>query len=393
MREWLTWRRLALAVALVALPGWLMVNGPPQRVWARTSLRLLEGYPIYDIAPTPHNAHSTRYVYLPTFAMANAALLSLPDTIMQVIGASLDARKTLGYLLTGLWGYVGLGALAIASVAYTRVFASRRAHIAAVVAVGLPAFFAAATFRGADLLVAACLVGSLATLHRGRYGDAGLLISVATFKFTAIPAAIALSAVVLGRADWDGRRHYVAGGLLGQLPNVVYFAADPWALAYIIEHRGALSTYATRIGDFHTLLLPVRAAGVEAAYITWGFPLAILVLTAAGAILAWRTAPFAAVGVGYFPMAYLIPAERRYVPMLALLAVACVVLWEREWARWAVVALATTQAFAFIFTQFGEHWAPLVPLRGLYVQAIPLVHLAIIAAVLTVLWRHRGWPA
>lgn len=394
-RPRLTRRRLLLFIALVALPTWLLVTGAPQRVWSGGTELLLTGYSIYQPGAAPGtNPWTTDYVYLPQFAYVNA-MLWLPAWLTTVLTRATTARTfthVIGYRLTASWGFTGLLAVAYTAGEFFTDDDDVALLVMAAVAF-LPLSLYHSAIRGVDLWVGALFIATVLLIRRDRWLLAGLAISLAATKFTGVPAML----VVLAYAWWLGREDGIdlsIGLVIGQIPNIGYFAFHWDDFVYIARHHGAISTYALRISDGNFLLDPVHWLALDHFYVYGpGFALVMLGFLVVAIVVALRAGLLPAVALAYFPMGYLVPAENRHLPMLLLLIVMLFEVTDRRWALLGFAALAIPRGLRILANTTGFDPLGGVSLGWLSLaRAGVLFQVLLLVAFLVIYRRSRADP-
>ncbi|WP_246984033.1 hypothetical protein [Halorientalis marina] len=292
---------------------------------------------------------------MPIYAMASA-VLSIPFRIAaETIGAPAVAQTLWRNLAVGLWGYLGyLGS------AYwgTSIFSDeRRQYGVTILLLIFPAFWADLLHTGANVLVTALVLATILAAREQRWLLAGLALGLATFKFTALP----LTVVLLGFAvATDGPRAGLLvsiGGIVSQIPNVLYFALDWNALVLIVSRRGALSYAAHVFRPEQTFLLPLQLVMNGEFYSHTVFPFVVLTFTLAGTAIAVKSdlGLIAGFPIAYFSTSYMVAAEQRTLPfyVLTVLLLAGIAHCSNRDFTWS---------YAFLFVVVG-YWELVFLLR------------------------------
>lgn len=384
-------RQTLLVIAIVLLPAWLAFAGTAQRIWATATVNFLLGDPLYVLGGVVRsNPNTTRYVYLPTLAMVNAALWGLPFAAWTALGGDAYVfRNTIGLYLTGVIGYSGL----LATVHFAARNVRERWAVPVMVALAVyPTALYHATFRGGDLWVAALFLATAYFIRERDWLLAGVAISLATFKFIGIPAAGVVLVFVLVAYGVRAGALAGAGAAIGQVPNLAYFVGHVDDLLFIIRQRGALSTesYTLNFGDVWTLprvyTLPIRLAGVEEWYMHgWGFALVVLGFMGLAFLAMRRWGPLVGMAVAYFPMGYLIPAEQNALPFAIVLVVLLARRWPDRWAVAGVASILVLEAYHLLAAADVARATVAPFIDGIRVAAV-LLHAVLFLAVI---WAER----
>jgi hypothetical protein len=270
------------------------------------------------------------YVYLPSFAILLAVItapVGLPYLALQELGITFPAGvvhgvRTTEYLVIALVFYTAH--LTTAYVAASFFDRERYQLVSALLILFLPTLIYETLYLGPNMFTTALVFTGVALAHKERWFLAAVFIGFATFKFIGAPFAIVLFGYTVALRDRTAITHTILGGIVSQLPNIAYFMLQPDELLLILREHGAISTYSNTLSEtpYH---LVIQALGLEHWYYTIGFPLVVLLCSGLGIL--WAARVRGRIGllggflIGYFATAYLIPAEQRTAPFVALTVV------------------------------------------------------------------------
>jgi hypothetical protein len=369
-----------LVCAAVLFPAFLFVYGEGYHDWLDAAMSIADvigGAPssVYDIQDaTGVNPRETfGYVYLPSFAALCAVLLApvgvwyhlLPPLGVELPSWYVQNLEATAYLVLGGLFFTSQ----ILTAAYSAaLFKNARRQVAIVLGICLaPTLFLETYYLGPNIVMTLLFVAGIYYVQRARWFLSAILIGFATFKFIGLPVAIVLFGYALMAVGRRAAVQVAAGGIVSQIPNLLYFLTQPDELLLIIRERGAISTYSNTIfgGPLGRL---IQALGIEDLYINAIWPLLAVVLTLAGIYIAVRIGgPEGLVGgfaTAYISTSYLLPAERRLAPLIAL-AFILIMLAERDeylprrGAIFAVTAIVATDFYRSLFSDFNtgnEYW-------------------------------------
>lgn len=298
---WLLW------LGFLALLTPLVYQLDDMQVWTGAIQNLLNGQPLPE-----------GYVYLPFYAQLQAAL-AWP---LRLLG--LDNRLALVFLVhwVNLAGYAGCAYL-LATLATREELAESAAGLAPLGIVMAPVTVFYLFFGTNHVLMAFGLLAALLALRRGQAFWAGVWMGAACYKLLLVPTAIVLAWVAWKRLGRPAALRFLLGGAAFLLPNLLYYAADPAALARILASQGNIGGHAAQMDWFHFLYIFSRVIpGFEAIYLDGRIWLGLVMLTAG--VSGWlfargRVNVLQALALSYAGVALFSPEPFRLEPLIALI--------------------------------------------------------------------------
>lgn len=396
-------------VVLLALPFPLFYHYGPElweifNIAGRHILALLDfdpnsvyGWPdnVQTLDPTS-DAVCCGYIYLPSFAVLIAILIA-PIYLPFLVAKSLGIVSPTPFLRGLLYSH---GMMTIGFLFYFSILLS--AYLLATLCddwrkqvgiVGLvPILSISGTFSGfvgPQILMVALAVAGIKLAASERWLPAAFLIGFSTFKYIGIPFAIVLFGAALATRERRAITQTVLGGLLSQVPNILYFMLQPDELVFILNNYSHLGNSSGDLsGVFQT---PIKEAGLEAWYLATGYPLVALAFAGLGiGYVAWVRTEIGLLGgftIGFFATSYLIPSYNRGTPFLLftlVLAFAAIdFAFDSPWDYLMLVFLGRFVVLRFIFGfRVANTTLGIDPVSGLYtIQPYDLPLLALVALI------------
>lgn len=353
-------KRVFLFVAVAGLPLWLTFTSFDVRNYVVGAEQILTGQSVYGPrvrSPVTGNV-VPKYPYLPSFAMLLAVGIApffllysfgiLPETIYEMV-----ARQ-----IANAPGYLAL--IAVPLLAYLVCSNSRHptemgsdgstdwVFWGVLVVAITPALWFQAIESGSDTFVALLALAGVYAVTTDRWLLSGLLVGVATFKFTGLPLAAVLALYALTR----GREQFSAvaiGGVGSQLPNILYFGVFVEDFLFVLEQRGAMSLHSGHTDALVTA--PFRATGLEQWYIETGFLFAFVILVGLGVAVAVRRRNLVlGFAVAYLATSYFAPVgETNSSVFVVFLLFEAAANLHRPQVRYLTVGLLTVELYSFLF--------------------------------------------
>jgi hypothetical protein len=296
------------------------------------------------------------YVYLPSFAIINGIIL-LPEYTLIKIFLSEPSPTTgsvaniiyiaFGLLVTGFWSYISvIGIPYVSKRFYPDEYTS---FWSVIIFTSLPLLWFEVFLSGVNSLVALLALAGIWYVTNDRWLLAGVVVGLSTFKFNGLPFGIVLFLYAVFGSDIKSGLLVALGGIISQVPNIVYFAMFPQDLQMIIARGGALSAHAHTLQG-RPLLNPIVEMGATDLYITY-FPVIILLFSCMGAIVAlkFNAGLPAGFAIGFFSTSFLVPGEQRLLPFVVLLLFITMPLLDTDYGKVLVgliVAVTTYWKFA-----------------------------------------------
>jgi hypothetical protein len=213
---------------------------------------------------------------------------------------------------------------------------------------------------GSDAFVALLVLLGVYMVMTDRWLLAGLLVGGATFKFTALPLAAVLALYAISH----GRNQVIAvatGGILSQLPNVLYFVLFVDDFFFVLQERGMMSY---RSGGTTALATaPFRLMGLEQWYIEVGFLIASVLFVTVGAVVAIHRGNLVlGFAVAYLSSSYFAPVgEVKASVLVILLLVEAAVNFRRKRVRYLAAGLLIVSFYSFLLPYGLIEYVSVVP--------------------------------
>jgi hypothetical protein len=348
--------KIIYAVGLVAIPGWIFFwQGGDQFAWLYGAQQIIDGNSVYELAPTDAaNPNARVYPYLPAFAIMNAVLLFPFEILTSVLygyadlngfdllGAPTGGTKGppvyvfIGVVVIGLWSY---SALVLLPVLGRSLYSTAQQRFVAVLVLVLTVYTWSDLIRSqVNTAVALFVVASVATSIRRRWLLAGLLVSVATFKFTALVVVPVILVYALRTEGMRAAGRVAIGVVIGQIPNLLYFAWFPKDLELLFEARGGLTLDSFQGARDTLALLPLRIGVLESWYIGSGYPVVLSAVVLLACLLVFKrpVGILTAAAVALLSTSLLVPGEQRIAPFAILIVLAMVGHWSHLSAKFLI---------------------------------------------------------
>jgi hypothetical protein len=363
-----------LLFGLAALPGWfLFFQGGDNVAWLYGTDQILRGSSVYDLqASYGANPYARVYPYLPSFAIFNAiliapftALLYLTSTGYSLVNFGPDGRFmgglaypewyiALGIVVTGIWSYIAL--VLLPAVARALFDGRETRFIAVAMVLVTPYLWTTLLLSQVDTFLALLALMSVVASSRQRWMLAGVLVGLATFKFTGL---VLLPVLLVWTLRYGGKKPFVlasVGLLISQIPSALYFAVFPDDLFLLFEAKGGLSIDAYTSTGRQLFLRPLQWIGITDWYHTIGYPLLAIVMMALGGAVALRR-PVGLMGgfaVAYVSVSLLIPGEQNVAPLAIFVLIPFVPLWHRTSAKIVAFAVIASAGYSEIDLLVGK---------------------------------------
>lgn len=365
--------RLILIVGFAAIPGWILFfQGGDNVAWLYGVDQILRGSSVYELQAAGENPYARVYPYLPQFAIFNAILIAPFTALLHLAGSSYslvnwgpdgrfvgglahpDWYIAIGVIITGFWSFVSLISLPVIGRA---LFTSRETRfIVLVLIISSPVMWSILLLSQVETLLALLAVASALAASRHRWLIAGVLLGLATFKFTGLVLVPVLLAWALRRGGVKPVAFVVAGLLFSQLPNIVYFVIFPEDALLLIEARGGLTLDAFTPFTSQVFLFPLRWSGIENWYIATGYPFIVALVVAFAVVVSLRR-PVGLIGgfaVAFVSVSLLIPGEQNLAPLAIFIVIALAPLWHLTSGKAVVIAVIASSAYAEIDLLLGK---------------------------------------
>lgn len=343
--------RVLQLVAVIALPGWFLFWSWNNLAWLRGVSALYHGHSIYVF----NQSGASFYPYLPSFGLLNGAIAYPVHVLLTWVTDSATYSHWFPYLwavITNSWAYLSL--LGIPYVAGSLFDDEQTQRRAVIVLLALPALWVELIGGFPNSLVALCALLSISFAVRRHWFLAAVAIGFATFKFTGLPMALALFVYAALAGGRSPAVKVIAGGIVSQLPNLLYFAVFPDDLLMIIRRGGSLSYWAGTALESNLSMTVLDSIGLFHAY-SEVFPVVVICFGLVGGIVAARSVAGLPAGyaVGYASTSLLIPAEQRLVPLAVLLSVLLIPLLHDRVAQFALASMFALSGYWFVASRSG----------------------------------------
>jgi len=352
-------RRVFLFTAVTGLPIWLTITSYDVRSYVIGTEQILSGRSVYRPRVESHYTDQLipRYPYLPSFAILLAVIISpffflnemdmLPNIIYEVISRQIANSP----------GYVAL--LAIPILTYKLCSDSENRNVlnittydnwvfwGVIIVILAPPLWFQVIESGSDTFVALLSLLGIYAVMNNRWKLAGLLVGISTFKFTAIPLATVLAIYSLKQGR-DQFLSVIVGGVVSQLPNIIYFITYREDLLYLIKNGGTMTLKSGRTRPL--MAAPLQAIGLEQWYIETGFVFVFILLTMFGALLAIRQENLLlGFSVSYLSSSYFAPVgEINTSVLIIFLLVGAAVNFDRGPIRYLTGGLLSIELYSFL---------------------------------------------
>jgi hypothetical protein len=365
-------RRVCLFVAVAGLLPWLTITTVDMQNWVVGAEQVIAGESVYGPRVTsPYTGRVVpRYPYLPSFAMLLAAGI-VPFSFMYEIGFLPEvAYRVIARLIANAPSYLGLLGIPLVVYRISSEFgrpietvektAEDWAFWGVLVVALAPPLWIQVIESGSDAFVALLVLLGVYMVMTDRWLLAGLLVGGATFKFTALPLAAVLALYAISH----GRNQVIAvatGGILSQLPNVLYFVLFVDDFFFVLQERGMMSY---RSGGTTALATaPFRLMGLEQWYIEVGFLIASVLFVTVGAVVAIHRGNLVlGFAVAYLSSSYFAPVgEVKASVLVILLLVEAAVNFRRKRVRYLAAGLLIVSFYSFLLPYGLIDYVSVVP--------------------------------
>lgn len=376
-------RRVLLFVSVAGLLPWLTITSFDVRNYLVGAEQVLTGRSVYEprLRSLTNGRLVPNYPYLPNFAMFLGVGIA-PFFFLHQLGVLPNSvYESVARQIANAPGYISLvGIPVLTYVVCSELDNREKATVRSsddwafwgVLLVSLtPALWFQTVESGSDTFVALLSLTGIYAVMRDRWGLAGVLVGTATFKFTGLPFAAILTIYALGH----GRKQFTAivtGGLVSQIPNIVYFGTFFEDFLFVVEQRGTMSLYS---GETRALVTaPLRITGFEYWYVSRGFIIVFFIFVVLGAAVAlYRNNLVLGFAIGYLSTSYFAPVgELNSSVLIVLLLFEAAINLRRKEVRYLAGALLAVHLYIFLL-QFQEiDYVSAVPFQWwiIVVQAI-----------------------
>jgi hypothetical protein len=354
--------KLLVVASIFGLPAYVLFFSSGNFNWMIGMDQLYNFESLYAPEfPRGSNPYGAKiYPYLPNFAVINA-IIALPGYLL--ISFFLEPPSptdgslanylfvAIGLIVTGFWSY-----LSVILIPYISSKLYRNKYISfwsVVVFVSLPLVWHQVFNSGVNTLVALLALVGIWYVKEERWLIAGVAVGLSTFKFNGLPFGVVLFLYALFASGYYSSLLVTAGGIISQIPNILYFIVFPSDLLMIIERGGALTAHGHTL-DGRLFLTPIVELGLSEIYTNY-YLLVVLFFSILGTIVAIKSngglpAGFA---IGFFSTSFLAPGEQRIIPFVILLLIILLPLWITDIGKilTGLVVTATTYDFFVPYTR------------------------------------------
>jgi hypothetical protein len=317
-------------VAIFAIPAYVLFFSSGNFNWmiGINQLYNLESLylPEYPPATNPHGGKI--YPYMPIFAIING-LIAFPGYLLITIFLEQPAPTSgsianiifvaIGLIVTGFWSYAALISIPyFVKELFTKNSVKRHAVI---IFLFLPPLWFEVFSSGANSLVALLTVVGIYFVKKQKWVMAGVAVGLSMFKFNGLPLGIVLLIYAIWGDNILSGLRVVLGGIISQIPNIVYFAVFPEDLFMIIRRGGALTTHGHTI-DHGVFLNIIGGLGLAEIYIAL-YPMIVVGFGLLGGILSVKSSGglVAGMATGFFSTSFILPGEQRTLTFVILLII------------------------------------------------------------------------